>query len=448
MEMINLKLPIEDSALSEEEMEGLVSSRTDSVVTSTNSFPLHSRRMNRLNENNFSKSLLSLYISAAFHGKRKFLMLLSLILIAAMIGISKNDGSFVDEVVQGDASTGNQSIEIKNSTLSPTPSPVEKQTDTSRRTVSPTTSPTKFPTISPSKSQGNAKEDDEIVIKDDDGINEEARKKALIETWGKWHFWDGDPDSRPTEDYMGKYPNRDCPFDEFPDTSWQADAIYVNHMLDSAGELVSRVREAIYTEYGWGPRDTLDHDGLKARMDMFHLSIVDLDDDSIEEPVESLEKGGWIAKKSFKALSRRILHAMMTGGPTAPSTFTVVVAGDSSAAGHGNHFHQSYIMQFHKVLEPLLARVGVKLISRNCAQSDLGTLHHSLGSRSMYGDEIDIIVWDSTLTEKDKSSISMFYRQALLAGKRAPVLWGGPFELLKDFYNHVDGKLRYNPITF
>lgn len=418
---------MEDTVLSEEEMEGLVSSPEDSAE----SFVTPSRRMNQSNEIHFGTSRLSGYIHAAFRGKRKFLLLFLFILIGAMIGISKNDGTFMEGVVQGNASTGNQSVEIKDSTFSPTLSPVQKKT--SHPTKSPTTSPSHFPTISPTKSKVIIKGGDENVIKEDDETDEEARKEALIKTWGKWHFWDGDPDSRPTEDYMAKYPNRDCPFDEFPDTAWQADAVYVNHLLDSAGELVSRVREAIYTEYGWGPRETLDHDGLKARMDMFHLSIIDLDDDSIEEPIESLQKGGWIAKKSFKALSRRILHAMMTG-----DTFTVVLGGDSSAAGHGNHFHQSYMMQFHAVLQPLLARLGVKLITRNCAQEDLGTLHHSLGFGSMYGDDIDIIVWDSNSTETEISSIGMFYRQALLSGKRTPVLWGGPYGLLKEFYNHAD----------
>jgi len=28
----------------------------------------------------------------------------------------------------------------------------------------------------------------------------------------------------------------------------------------------------------------------------------------------------------------------------------------------------------------------------------------------------------------------------LIGGKRAPVLWGGPFDLIKDMFIHADGK--------
>jgi len=265
-------------------------------------------------------------------------------------------------------------------------------------------------------------------------VDEEAKKEALAEKWGKWHFWDGDPDSRPKEDFLAAFPNKDCPYDDFPDTAWQADAVYVNHMLDSAGELVSRAKEAIYTEYGYGPRDQLTHDQLKERLGMFKLDLIDLDDDSVVEPKESLQKAGWTTKKSFHGLGRRLIHAMMTN-----DTFTIVLGGHSAAAGHGNHFLQSYMMQMHKVLEPIFTRVGVKLVIRNIAQGGLGTLQHSLGSASIYGENIDVIVWDSRMTEADRKSIDIFYRQALIGGKRAPVLWGGDFALLKDLYLHADG---------
>lgn len=264
---------------------------------------------------------------------------------------------------------------------------------------------------------------------------EEAKKEALIEQWGNWHFWDGDPDSRPTEDYMAKFPNRDCTFNEFPETAWQGDAVYVNHMLDSAGELVARAKEAIYTEYGYGPKDELTRDQLKERMTMFRLHTIDLEDDTVVESKDHLESAGWTTRKSLAGLSRRLLHAMMVN-----DTFTIVLGGHSAAAGHGNHFLQSYMMQMYKVLNPIFERVGVKLVVRNLAQGGLGTLQHSLGSRDIYGDNVDVLVWDSSMTETDQSMIDLFYRQALIGGKRAPLLWGGPFDLLKDLYLHADGE--------
>lgn len=268
-------------------------------------------------------------------------------------------------------------------------------------------------------------------------VKKEAEKLELIEQWGKWHFWDGDPDSRPKEDFLAKYPNRDCPFDDFPETSWQGDAVYVNHMLDSAAELVIRAKEAIYTEYGYGPKDSLDRDQLKTRMAMFRLHLIDLAAEDVVDPKSTLEDAGWSTKKSLTGLARRLIHAMMTN-----DTFTIVLGGHSAAAGHGNHFQQSYMMQMYKVLNPIFERVGVKLIIRNLAQGGLGTLQHTLGSSSIYGDNIDVLVWDSSMTEKEQKLIDLFYRQALIGGKRAPVLWGGPFNLLKDLYLHADGELH------
>lgn len=438
MEMVNLKLPKEDEFLSEEEMEGLVSSPGASSFEST------SRRTNFSVNKSIRRPLFTNCVRDVFYQKRKWIFVIIITIVIVMIKIDESNSSVMKEAHAGQSSSGSpQSIHTQNPTGAPTASPVvnTEVVVTNIPSKSPVKSPTKISSNPPVTSEiitanddNDEGEVDDILAKEDDEFDEEARKEGLIEQWGKWHFWDGDPDSRPTEDYMAKYPNRDCPSDEFPDSSWQVDAVYVNHMLDSAGELVSRVKEAIYTEYGWGPREALDRDGLKARMSMFHLSVIDLDDESVSEPLDSVEKGGWIAQKSFKNFSRRILHAMMTG-----DTFTVVLGGDQSAAGHGNHFVQSYMMEFHKILEPVLARVGVKLITRNCAQEGIGTLHQSLGSGSLYGDDVDMIVWDSSMTETDEKSIGMFYRQALLAGKRAPVLWGGPFDLLKRFYQNVDG---------
>jgi hypothetical protein len=60
-----------------------------------------------------------------------------------------------------------------------------------------------------------------------------------------------------------------------------------------------------------------------------------------------------------------------------------------------NHFRQSYMMQFHKIMYPVFARVGVKLITRNMAQGGLGTIQAGMGSGSIYGNEVDLLLWDS-----------------------------------------------------
>lgn len=270
----------------------------------------------------------------------------------------------------------------------------------------------------------------------------DEEKEALVDKYGKWHFWDGTPEIRPKEDFLAKYPNRDCPFDDFPETAWQADAVYVNHMLDSASELVARAKEAIYTEYGYGPRDELEHDQLVERMEMFKLTMLDLDDATAKPDAEMMSKGGWATRKSLHGLSLRLLHSMMTS-----DTFTIVLGGHSAAAGHGNHFLQSYMMQMYKVLRPIFDRVGVELIVRNLAQGGMGTIHKTMGSLDMYGENIDVLIWDSSMTEKEAYAISLFYRQQLMSGKHIPVLIsgpGGPFDILRDMYLHADGKLYFS----
>ena len=270
----------------------------------------------------------------------------------------------------------------------------------------------------------------------------DEEKEALVDKYGKWHFWDGTPEIRPKEDFLAKFPNRDCPFDDFPETAWQADAVYVNHMLDSASELVARAKEAIYTEYGYGPRDELEHDRLVERMEMFKLTMLDLDDASAKPDAEMMSKGGWATRKSLHGLSLRLLHSMMTS-----DTFTIVLGGHSAAAGHGNHFLQSYMMQMYKVLRPIFDRVGVELIVRNLAQGGMGTIHKTMGSLDMYGENIDVLIWDSSMTEKEAYAISLFYRQQLMSGKHIPVLIsgpGGPFDILRDMYLHADGKLSFS----
>eukprot|EP00543_Licmophora_paradoxa_P019371 CAMPEP_0202465672 /NCGR_PEP_ID=MMETSP1360-20130828/66345_1 /ASSEMBLY_ACC=CAM_ASM_000848 /TAXON_ID=515479 /ORGANISM="Licmophora paradoxa, Strain CCMP2313" /LENGTH=89 /DNA_ID=CAMNT_0049089503 /DNA_START=22 /DNA_END=287 /DNA_ORIENTATION=- len=78
--------------------------------------------------------------------------------------------------------------------------------------------------------------------------------------------------------------------------------------------------------------------------------------------------------------------------------FYVVLAGHSAAAAHGNNFHQAKVLSMHYLMEPVLDKLGVRLISRNMAMGGVGTLHFSLAGKSLYG-EADIMMWDSGMTE-------------------------------------------------
>jgi hypothetical protein len=253
--------------------------------------------------------------------------------------------------------------------------------------IAPTPSTTANPPVAMSYSKLS------VIIPDPEHLPiTQETKDAVTARFGKWHFWDGDEDNRPVADYCAAYANRDIPGDEFPDTSWQVDAVFVNHLLDDGEKLVERTMEAIYTEYGWGKPQS--PTGLSKRLALFHWDKLDLSKTN-EAPVKYSKRGnqgggGWTTTRSFNGLVRRLLHAIMTN-----DTFTVVLGGHSAAAGHGNHFRQSYMHQFHKVLAPVFARLGVKLITRNLSQGGLGTIQNALGMGSLYGQEIDLLLWDS-----------------------------------------------------
>lgn len=261
----------------------------------------------------------------------------------------------------------------------------------------------------------------------------EETKTQLADKWGKWHFWDGDESERPTSDYCAAFPNCDIPGEEFPEEAWQADAVYVNHLVDDGENLASRAMEAIYTEYGHGK--PLDASGLADRLKQFHWEKVS-DMATATGPPEHYDLnqgseggggGGWTTSRSHEGLIRRLLHAFQTN-----DDFTVVMAGDGAAAGAGNHFQQSYLAEFYKVVSPVLARFGVKLIARNLAQEGLGTLHTALGAADLFGNEIDLLIWDASSTDTAIEHIDLFLRQGILGSQRVPHVWVSNWERAAD----------------
>lgn len=103
-----------------------------------------------------------------------------------------------------------------------------------------------------------------------------------------------------------------------------------------------------------------------------------------------------------------------------------------------NYFKQSYTMQFHKVMEPVFARLGVTLHSHNMAQGGLGTIQNAMAMGSLYGNEIDFCMWDSGMTETVSAHYDVFARQALISGNRVPILWGGIGDVLLALHKEAD----------
>ncbi|KAG7347364.1 hypothetical protein IV203_016069 [Nitzschia inconspicua] len=253
-------------------------------------------------------------------------------------------------------------------------------------------------------------------------------KLELHNQWGQWRF-DG---QRPllTEDFYQKYPNRDVPWEKFPENAWQTNKEYLSGFLPEALALVKRAQDAILAEYGqpstgtWEERTKMF--AIQRHPENFEgLQLTDRKGKAIIP-----ENGGWTTPKSWEALKRRMLHAIMT-----EDSFVFAMGGHSSSAGHGNHFQQSYTLQVQWILEAVFARIGVRHQSRNFGNGGLGTVQHGMGSASVYGPDVDVLMWDSGMTEGNKGFQEIMHRQVLLGGLKVPILWTEAVDAAKFFHN-------------
>ena len=88
--------------------------------------------------------------------------------------------------------------------------------------------------------------------------------------------------------------------------------------------------------------------------------------------------------------------------------------------GHGNHFQQSYTHAYGVILEPIFARLGVHASSRNFGYGGMGTLQTGMASAALMGRDVDVLLWDSGMTEKGPA-VGVLGLQAALAGDRVPL---------------------------
>lgn len=271
----------------------------------------------------------------------------------------------------------------------------------------------------------------------------ETERQALSETWGSWQLSDdGRQQQRPTDDFFDAYPNRDIPWDKFPTNAWQVDQVYLQSFLASGIQLVERAQKAILAEYGLlsPPTTTSNHQqtdtddwtniSMPFRIRLRHFNASDEAPDQFG--------GGWLSQRAYESLTRRLLHAVVT-----QDSFVFAMGGHSAAAGHGNHFVQSYTMQVQKTLEPVLARLGVYHESRNFGMGGLGTLQNAMAMGDIYGHDIDMLLWDSGMTEKGADQQDLFFRQALLSMDRTPILLADVFDKAWYLHEQVDADIGH-----
>jgi len=219
--------------------------------------------------------------------------------------------------------------------------------------------------------------------------------------------------------------------EDFPEGSWQTDDEYVQNLLDEARKLIHRVQEGIYAEYGWATA-SLTEEQLSERKVNFGVHLLPQDEPH-SKSVDASMGIAWMYEDSFRHFVKKLLNALITN-----DHFFVILGGHSAAAGHGNNFHQSYMMQFHEIMEPVFDRLGMVLVSANRAQGGMGTLQASLAGTSIYGEK-DFMLWDSSMTEKGGGHQDVFFRQMMLTGHRTPILFdmGGGKPTLDNLHDEV-----------
>jgi hypothetical protein len=235
----------------------------------------------RNNNNNKSHKGVVAACAARSDFLPKIVVFACVLLLGILFLSAKQDETKLEE--GGSAKVGMADVELKprmtpapvTAAPLPTEPPMPVPTDppqpapTDIPEPSPTDAPKSAPTGPPKQDtdDGDDKEEEEddddsspygyskyatILPLIDHPLPDDTTKEKLAERFGRWHFWDGEEENRPQEDYCAKYPNRDVPGDEFPEDAWQGDAVFVNHILNDADQLIARTMEAIFVEYGHG----------------------------------------------------------------------------------------------------------------------------------------------------------------------------------------------------
>lgn len=85
-------------------------------------------------------------------------------------------------------------------------------------------------------------------------------------------------------------------------------------------------------------------------------------------------------------------------------------------------------------MEPIFARLGVLSTSRNFGFGGLGTLQTGMATSALVGPDVDLLMWDSGMTEKGGPPLGILGLQAALSGDRIPyyLIPGHGFQQISD----------------
>ena len=102
--------------------------------------------------------------------------------------------------------------------------------------------------------------------------------------------------------------------------------------------------------------------------------------------------------------------------------FRWVTSGDSSAAGHGNAYSQSYTSILENTVVDVFAAAGIKFIATNHAGDVWSGMELALCMESIFGRDVDVLSWDFSLSSPREFSDPLSSGQGMdpaLFGERA-----------------------------
>jgi hypothetical protein len=272
--------------------------------------------------------------------------------------------------------------------------------------------------------------------------NEYALKQELLRNeYGYWNqpIW---PNSTIKKFTVPKdniiYENRDVPIEKFSPLSWHLQSQYVASFLKEAKDLVHRIQEGIYTEYGMTSSNADDAQVLQRRQQSFNIQKMDYFDNhevQVDTSItgqgrivdiksrQSVPCGSYLTNDAYNMLVRKLLHAIITEG-----TFLVVVVSSGDYTYQANNMFQTQIMQFQYLLQPVFDKLGIELVSRNMGMDTRTTSINSLGGADVYG-ESDILWYIpdhrehvNADAEQTVDHFDLLHIQSILSGERVPII--------------------------
>ena len=108
-----------------------------------------------------------------------------------------------------------------------------------------------------------------------------------------------------------------------------------------------------------------------------------------------------MSRDRFKRrLMQKILEKVTSPSGSSPPQFVWATAGDSSAAGHGNMFNQTYSSILEKTVRPIFDQLGIEFVSRNYGMGWYNSAPElAFCMEAVYGADVDMLVWDFAMQD-------------------------------------------------